>query len=150
MARKKLEEVDDRSRNLARLAELVKEWGPEKSKLDKLKKVVDKFGTEIKQLMTKEKLNTCEQNGFIAKITVKHSETFDEPGMIQYIKENIWVDKDNMQCPYINHIEVINWESLEKDMYNGNITKEQVLELDKFKKITETRALGIDYVNKEE
>lgn len=155
MARKKLVETNvsetknQRSENLSKLSALVERWGSNKSVLDPLKKEVDKDAAEIKQLMMQEKLDSSLSGDYIANLTFKNNESIDEEGMLNYVKSVLWVDKGSMQCPYIQTIEVLNWDAIEKAIYNGQITKEQVLEMDKFKTVTQTPVLKLGKPKKE-
>lgn len=147
MARKKLIETeapatkDSRSENLSKLHVLVDRWGKNKKVLDPLKKDVDKDAAEIKQLMLEEKLDTSISGEFTAVLSFTNKESIDEDGLLDYIKSVLWGTKGSMQCPYIKTVEVIDWEAVEKALYNGEITKEQAIEMDKFKTVTKTPVL---------
>ena len=131
------------------LKTIVARWGKNKTEADKLKKVVDADGKQIKSIMTEKGLSESESDGYVAKLSVTKKEAFDEDGLLQFIKSTIWAEKGSMECPYIERVEVVNWDALEKAMYNGEITKKQMLEMDKYKKVTETQVLRIDYTKED-
>lgn len=138
MARKNLNEVTES------LEELVSVWGENKSAMDSYKKLVDSKAKKIKELMLNSNLTKKTSGKYTAKLTTRKSETFDEDGLAKYIKSTLWGDMGSMECPYIQRVEVINWDALEKAMYNGEITKEQVAEIGKYKQIKETVALSLE------
>ena len=154
MARKKIDTrlatpISDRSKNLSALTPLVKEWGKNKTEYDKLKKVVDRDAKEIKALMTKEGLEECVEDGYIAKLSMKHTESFDEDGVLEYIKSVLWGDKGSMECPYIQRVEIIDWDALEKAIYNKELTQDEIIGLEKYKEVKDTPVLNIGYVKED-
>lgn len=143
MARKKAESQKEKLNNL------IASWGKNKSECDDLTKLVKKDAAVIKEIMISEKLTESISDKYIAKLSFQHKEQFDEEALLKYIKTKIWADKGSMECPYIERIEVINWESLENAIYNGTITKKQLVEMDKFKEVTETPVLKLAFVKEE-
>ena len=144
MARKKLEvESSNRSENLSELRKLVADWGPKKSTVDSLDKEVKADAAKIKELMMKEELDESTSGIYTAKLSFQNKETINEEGLLQYIKTTLWGDKGSMHCPYIKLVETIDWDALEKDIYNGKITKEQVIDMDKFRTINKTPILKL-------
>lgn len=146
MARKKLIEVDEakvRSNHLSELSELVARWGSNKSTADNLKKDIEADAAKIKQIMIDEELEESESGGFLAKLSFQNKESMDEEGLLKFIKSVLWNGKGSMECPYIERIEVINFDALEKAMYEGTISKEQVLEMNKFKIVTRVPVLKL-------
>lgn len=148
MARKKLIETENkvetknsRSANLSLLSELVEKWGSKKVIADPLVKEVKSYADEIKNIMLAEKLDESISGDYTACLSFQTKETFDEEGLISYIKANLV--NNNGSCPYIKLVEVLDWDAIEKAIYNGTITKEQVLEIDKFKSETKTPVLKL-------
>lgn len=124
-------------------------WGINKTTADGLKKVVDRDAAQIKEIMLTEKLTESKSGKYIAKLSIQHKEKFNEEGLLEYIKTKLWGDKGSMECPYIKRVETIDWDALESAIYNETITKEQLLEIDKFKDTVETPVLKLA-VSKEE
>ena len=152
MARARLVEVKEevknqRSENLSKLSTLVERWGKNKTVLDPLKKEVDKDAAEIKMIMLEEELDTSVSGDYTASLTFKTTEAFDEDALLTYLKSAL-VGKDGV-CPYMLFVEVVNWDAIEKAIYNGEITKEQVLEIDKFKTVKKTPTLNFVKPKKE-
>lgn len=143
----KEEATNKRGDNLSKLSTLVERWGKNKVVLDPLKKEVDKDAAEIKKIMLEEELDTSISGDYTASLTFKTTESFDEDALLTYIKSAL-VGKDG-KCPYINLVEVVNWEEIEKAIFNGTITKEQVLEIDKFKTVKKTPTLNFVKPKKE-
>ena len=142
MARKKLETKTS-------LSELISEWGKNKSECDSLTKLVKRDAATIKDIMISEKLTESTSGKYIAKLSFQHKEQFDEEGLLNYIKTNLWGDKGSMECPYIKRVEVIDWEAIESAIYNENITPDQLLEIDKFKETNEVPVLKLAIVKEE-
>ena len=87
----------------------------DKQQLDYYKKATDKSNKEIKELM--QQLDTGEfetDNGLIAKMTISERESFNEPSLIEKLKE---IDKSDA----IDLVEVINWDKIEDMIYNGKL-----------------------------
>ena len=139
-----------RSQNLSKLSKLVKEWGEEKVVCDDLTKKVKDYAAQIKKIMIAENLEDSESGPYIAKLSFSHTENFDEGGMISFIKSVLWADKGSMECPYIKRVEVVDWDAIEKAMYNGDISKEHILEMDKFKSVTDTPVLKLAKVKEDD
>lgn len=86
-----------------------------KEKLDYYKKETDLENKHIKELMTKLDLKEFEtDNGLIAKMTISERESFNEPSLIEKLKE---LDK----LDAIDLVEVINWDKIEDMIYNGKL-----------------------------
>lgn len=134
---------------LAELSVLVARWGDVKSRADALTKEAKKDGDKIKAIMTDAGYENSSSGRYTANIQYATSEKLDEDGMIHYIKSEIWGDKGSMHCPYIKTVEVIDFEALEKAIYHGDITQEQVAEMGKFKTVTKTPKLYLK-VSKED
>lgn len=86
-----------------------------KTKSEDYKKFADTFNKQIKEVM--KILNKTEfetTDGLIAKVTTQNRESFDEPALIQKLKE---IDKSDV----IDLVEVINWDKVEDMIYNGKL-----------------------------
>ena len=141
--------VDNRSANLSKLSTLVKRWGENKTQADALKKLVDTDAAEIKQIMLDEKLDSSISDNYKASLSFQEKESIDEEGLLAYIKSVIWNNKGSMHCPYIKTVEVIDWDAIEQAVYNGEITKEQVLGIDNYRSIKKTPVLRLIKAKKE-
>lgn len=87
----------------------------DKQQLDLLKKSTDDYNKEIKNLL--KQMNKTEfetDNGLIAKMTISERESFNEPSLIEKLKE---LDKSDA----IDLVEVINWDKIEDMIYNGKL-----------------------------
>ena len=145
MARKAVNTETKASRGdkLKELSDLVKSWGKNKTECDALTKIVKADSAKIKSIMLDENLTESESDEYLAKLSFKHSEKFDEDGLIQFFKTVLWADKGSMECPYIKRVEVVDWDAVEKAIYNGTITKEQAAEMNKYKEVTTTPVLTL-------
>lgn len=139
MARKNLNEVQEKSgrgNNLALLSELVEKWGSKKKMLDPLSKDVKSYGDEIKNIMVKEQIDESRSGDFVACLSFQTKEEVNEEGIIEYLKNNV-----KNAGKYIKKVEVLDWDAIENAMYNQTITKEQMLEIDKFRTVKKTPVL---------
>lgn len=130
-----------RKSKVSELSVLVSRWGENKSTADKLKKDVDKDAAQIKQIMIDNNKEDSTSGKYTAHLSYATSQQVDEEGLLEYIKSKIQGKKKS--CPYIKTIEVIDYNALEKAIYNGEITKEQVLEMDKYKSEVKTPKLTL-------
>lgn len=137
------EKKTTRKSKISELSVLVSRWGENKSTADKLKKEVDKDAAQIKQIMIDKKMENSTSGVYTADLSFRDDTTIDEDGVMNFIKTKLWGNKGSMECPYIKRIEVIDWDALEKAIYNGEITKKQVLAMDKFKTVKKTPVLKL-------
>lgn len=124
-------------------------WGKNKSQADELNKDVKRDADEIKQIMLAEKLDSSISGDYEAKLSFQHKETFDEEGIVEFIRKYIWTNKKQEECPYLKLTVSVDWDALENGIYNGDITEEQMLEIGKFKTVIETPVLKLGKVKKE-
>ena len=144
MARKNLNEVvSETTSKLSKLSELVSRWGANKIICDGLEKSVKADAAEIKQIMLVDNMTSFSSEKFTANLSFQNKESMDEEGLLEYIKTVLWADMGSMECPYIKRIEVLDWDAIERDTFSGKITKEQLLEMDKFKTTTKTPVLKL-------
>lgn len=130
---------------------LIPMYATNKSELDSYKKLCDLQNTQIKELMVNEDLTEKTVGDWTAKYSVTTRESFNEDKLLQVcqiagIKE------------VIKTKEYIDMEALESAIYNGKISEELLLEIDKCREVKEVPTLmiskkkvkrGINYEGKE-
>lgn len=147
MAEKKQKKLT--KKELQELQETVALWLKDKVVIDGFKKGVETRASRIKELMIAGGLKELPSGDYVAKLSFQHKETMNEDALLEWILTDLWGDKGSMECPYIKRVPVIDWDALEKDIYNEKISKEKVLEMDKFKDVVDTPVLKYSKVKKE-
>ena len=131
------------------LDKLIPQYAQNKSELDSYKKICDTENAKIKELMLADNIDKKVCGDYKATLSITKRESFNEDQLLNYINTVIWGDKGSMTCPYTKIQYVIDWDALEKAIYNGDITPEQVMEMDKFKEVKEIPVLKVSRVKKE-
>ena len=115
-------------------------------KVKEMTKTTNADKAVIKQYLADNNTNTETINGYVLNVREKVEETFDEAQLLQVIKSNWVKTHGSMECPLIRTMEYVDLDALEKAVYNGNISTEELLEIDKCRITKVTRAL---YYSKE-
>ncbi len=124
------------------LEELIVTYAENKSEMDSYKKLVNRDNALIKELMQEQQITEKEVNGWQAKITTKKSESFNEDKLLAIAKER--------NLDIIRTKEYVDTDIMEELIYNGVITKEDLLEIAKAKEVKETIELRVKKVKKGE
>ena len=136
--------------NYTKLDELISSYAGNKAELDFYKKVTDKENAQIKSIMIDGKVDSREVGDYKATCSVSQRESMNEeilislftsvPGFVRITEEYEIVK----QRPYID------FDSLEKAIYDDRLDKEQLLELNKAKETKEVVTLRVTKVKKKE
>ena len=113
------------------LKQYINAYGEKKAVYDEEKKVVDKLNSSIKNLMLEYGLDKMEGTDFSVTCTVSDTSEMNEDMLLEVIKSVVWADKGSMHCPFIKTVEQVDFDALEKAMYNGEISKEHLAEIGK-------------------
>lgn len=124
------------------LEELIVTYAENKSEMDSYKKLVNRDNALIKELMQEQQITEKEVDGWQAKITTKKSESFNEDKLLAIAKER--------NLDIIRTKEYVDTDIMEELIYNGVITKEDLLEIAKAKEVKETIELRVKKVKKGE
>lgn len=126
------------------LQELIPSYGEHKADFDALDKVVKEENSEIKKLILASGQMKHEVNGWKASVSVSNRESFNEDKLIKLLTTNekfVEVGVDIVkQKPYVD------FDALEEAIYQGDIDKDMLLELDKVKESKEVVTLRISKV----
>ena len=122
-------------KKIPELDKLIDEFAKNKAEADSYKKICDSENSQIKQLMKDSKITEYETEEYKAVYSVSNRETINEEMLL-----NIAHAKD---IPIIKTKECIDYESLETLIYNGQISKEALLEMDKAKESKEVITLKV-------
>ena len=126
-----------------RLEELIPQYALNKSELDSYKKICDRENAEIKQIMLSDDLDKVEVDGYRAICTVSTRETMNEEMMLEIAHQ--------FDIPDIVKVkEYIDYDALEKAIYDGNISQDVLLEMEKAKEVKEVVTLKVTKIKKKE
>ena len=119
------------------LKELIPLYGENNEQAKKLKKSLDGWNKEIKEIMRTKKMDNTAVDGWTAKFEIRETETYDEEALLEYMHKH----KEFTSC--IKTKEYIDQDTLEELVYNGNISKKLLLGLDKFRVKKQTEYLTV-------
>ena len=121
---------------LEKLDKLVPQYAQTKQQADTYKKQSDKENAEIKSIMTSLALQHYEAGGYKVVRSVQKRESINEEQLIEIAhKYNI--------PDVIKTKEYIDFDALEKAIYEGNISQDILLEMDKAKDVKHVVQLRI-------
>lgn len=130
------------------LDSLIQRYAMNKTEFDSYKKICDKDNAEIKAIMLEGNINSRVAGDYKATCIVSQRETMNEdillslfssvPGFVK-ISEEYGIVK---QRPYID------FDALEKAIYDTKLSNDQLLELDKAKEVKEVVTLRVTKVKK--
>ena len=110
-----------------KLTELVNTFVEAKTKADTYDKLAKETNAKLKALMKANNLTSAENDDYIINLSVQNRDTFDEVPMIQFMEEQ------KVANWTIHSKKFVDMEELEKAIYNGDISQEQMDELQKFR-----------------
>lgn len=121
--------MDETLRIKNQLEQIIGKFYDVKSDADDFKKEADSYNKEIKELMAKINIEDyTTEDGLVAKKSIQKRESFNEPNLINYLKENDFSDA-------IDLVEVINYDKLEDMIYNGKLIASDIAEFRETKEV---------------
>jgi len=136
---------------MTNLDNLILTFAKDKATLDSYKKITDKENAEIKAIMLSEKIPSKEVGEYKATCTVSNRETINEEVLLDIIKHAVGTNSVMLSSPDFGIIklkEYIDFDALEKAIYDGKIPDETVLEMDKAKESKEVVTLKVTKLKK--
>lgn len=124
--------------------DLIPQYGKHKEELDKLKKQCDEENKTIKVCMAQEEKKELESGGYQVKYIIQNRETFNEEMLIDYLHQ-----KREMTAfcyDIIKTKEYIDFDALEKAIYNGFFDANDLAEFDKAREIKQVETIRISKV----
>ena len=117
------------------LSELVSQYGKEKAKLDEAKKSCDALNNELKTTMQDNDITEYSADGYKVKYIVSERETMNEDKLIVLLTNSHKELCDNLGLikmrPYVD------FDAIEKEIYNGNIPEDVLKDIGKCKEVKE-------------
>ena len=118
------------------LKNLINDYAEQNSLFNATKKVVGRLKSEIEEAFGESKISEFDTGDFTAILSTVEKQSFNEELMIPIIK-TFGVRG------VVKKKEYVDMDALEKAIYSGKITAEQVLQLDKCKETTSSQRLTI-------
>ena len=129
------------STNLKKLDELIPQYAMNKSEMDSYKKICDKENAEIKKLMTDLVLPFYEAGEYKATCTISERESMNEEMLLE-------IAHHHGISEIVKTKEYIDFDALEKAIYDGKISQEILLEFDKAKEVKKVTTLRVSKIKK--
>lgn len=133
---------------MSKLDELIPMYAQNKMELDGYKKIVDKENAEIKELMQADSLDRYETGGYRAVYTVSKRETMNEEGLIALFTSVPGFVRLNDSYGVVKQRPYIDFDVLEKLLYDGKFSDEQIMDLDKTRETKEVVSLRVTKIKK--
>lgn len=118
---------------------LIPQYAANKSELDSYKKICDKENTQIKEIMKDFVLSNYTVGGYKASYVIQHRESMNEDILLEIAHQY------NIQ-DIIKTKEYIDFDALENAIYNGKISQDILVEMDKAKEVKEVVTLRVSKV----
>lgn len=123
---------------LTDLDELIPNYAMNKQELDSYEKLCKKENAQIKAIMSKFKTLSYEVKGYKASYSVSDRVTMNEEMLL-----SIFDTASTKEMGIVKTKEYIDYDALENAIYNGLISKDMLLEMDKAKESKEVVTLRV-------
>lgn len=124
------------------LDELIPRYALNKTELDSYKKLCDRENAQIKAIMGDFALQHYESNGYKATYTVSNRESMNEDRLLE-IAHQFGISE------IVKTKEYIDFDALEKAIYDGKISEAILLEMDKAKESKQVITLRVSKIKGE-
>ena len=128
---------------LSDLDELIPQYAQNKSEMESYKKIWDKENAQIKAVMKSFAVQTYQAGGYKASYSVSKRESMNEEMLLEIAHMHGIPE-------IVKTKEYIDYDALEHAIYNGQISDEVLMEMDKAKEVKEVVTLRISKVKNEE
>lgn len=118
---------------------LIPQYAANKAEMDDYKKICDRENAEIKSIMRDFVVSSYEASGYKATYSVSERTSMNEEMLLDIVH--------NYNIPgIVKTKEYIDYDALEKAIYDGEISEEILLEMDKAKTVKEVVTLRVSKV----
>lgn len=122
---------------------LIPQYAANKSELDSYKKICDNENAQIKAIMKDFVVPSYEAGGYKATYTISERESLNEEMLLEIL------GGDARAIGIIKTKEYVDFDALEKAIYNGLLPGETLLEMDKAREVKEVVTLRVTKIKKE-
>lgn len=116
---------------------LIPQYAANKSELDSYKKICDKENAQIKSIMMDFVVPNYEAGGYKASCSVQQRESMNEERLLEIL------GSEAKDMGIIKTKEYVDFDALEKAIYDGLLSQETLLEMDKAKEVKEVVTLRV-------
>lgn len=127
--------------NLSELDTLIPQYAANKSEMDSYKKICDTENAQIKSLMNEYAVQIYEVGGYKANYIVQHRESMNEEVLLEIAHKHGIPE-------IVKTKEYIDFDALEDAIYNGRISQDILVEMDKAKEVKEVVTLKVTKIKK--
>lgn len=118
------------------LYELIDQYGQNNTKLNALKKTCDSLKSDIKNTMSELDATEFDTGTYTAVLSTVSKESMDDDLLVDFVR-NLGLRG------VIKKKEYVDMDKLEKAIYAGKLTKEQLVEMDKCKVVSSYQKLTV-------
>lgn len=115
---------------------LIPQYAANKAELDSYKKICEQENAQIKAIMKDFAVQKKEAGSYVATYSVSRRESFDEDKLLQ-IAHHYGIPE------IVKTREYVDFDALEKAIYDGKISADVLLEMDKAKEVKEVVTLKV-------
>lgn len=123
------------------LSELVSSYGNAKNELDEVKAECDVLNKKIKETMQENDIKEFSADGFKVKYVVSEKETMNEAQLLEIMSTKHKDVSDNFG--FIKTRPYIDFDAIEKEIYNGNVSDELLKDIGKCKETKEVVSIRL-------
>ena len=129
-------------KKISELEELIPLYGENNNQKNKYSKLATEQSKQIKEIMTKHKVDSYICGGWTASITQKKSESMDEEALLNYFKKAL--SKEQLkELKLVKRKEYIDGDALESAIYNGLIDTDIITGMDSCRIVKTTPTLNM-------
>lgn len=125
------------------LERLIPQYAQNKLELDSYKKLCDRENAKIKSIMKDFSLQRYEAGGYKATYTLQQRESMSEDILLSLFTSVPGFVGIANECGIVKTKEYIDFDALEKSIYDGKFSDEMILELQKAKNVKEVVTLKV-------
>lgn len=136
---------------MTNLDELIPRYAQNKAEMDSYKKICDSENAQIKALMADLDDPVYEAGGYKATYSVQERESMNENVLLEILKHNTGNNSVVLSSPDFGIVklkEYIDFDALEKAIYDGKISDDVLLEMNKAKEVKEVVTLRVTKIKK--
>ena len=134
--------------NYTELDELIPSYAKNKEEMDFYKKAADKENAKIKSIMLDSKLDSRQVGDYKATCSVSQRESMNEEILISLFSSVPSFVGITDEYKIVKQRPYIDFDALEKAIYDGKLNQDQLLELNKAKEVKEVVTLRVTKIKK--
>ena len=129
---------------------LIPQYAANKSELDNYKKICDNENAKIKSIMTDFVVSNYETGGYKASRSVQQRESINEEILLSLFQTVPSFVKLQDKYEIVKNKPYIDFDALEKALYDGAVSDEQIADLDKAREVKEVVTLRVTKIKNKE